>query len=380
MAKVRYHYVERKKSVSGQSGTETFDLPEGGFIPEIVVRVFATPTASSNPALPIVDAITKIEIVDGAKVIKSLNGNQIKALSMYHGTKIMHMTSTDDNAVEGYEDFRLILGKNINGRNYAPDFSRFNNPQIKISWDYSQTTTRHGMSCDADTSPALKLTVLCKVVEEGGQYSHGYIKSSTIKDWTQAASTTNVVEIPRGEPLLGILIEAGYDAKDWTEDVEKIKLDFNNGAWVPLELYEEEIVKFQEMVFGEGFEVTFFKDVMSTIEVDVHMGYPTAVNITSAEYNKGATYIFESAHRGVETLYVYDSAGAIYSTYHQAQFNVKGYIPFQCYYIPMSAVLDGAADTVDTTAFHRIELELTSGSSASTSSKPEVVAEYLITS
>jgi len=379
MAETRYHYVQRKDAPStAASGTHTYDLPESGTIPEIILRAYSTPTASSAQALPLIEAITKIEIVDGATVIKSYDGEQCKALSMYHGNHEHHCTSADENAVEGYEDFRIVLGRKINGRLIAPDFSRFNNPQIKISWDYSATTTKHGVTCEADTAPAMKFTILCKIVENAGKYTPGYIKTSSIKTWTQATSTQTVIEIPRGEPLIGILIDAGYDTKDWTEDVEKIRLDFNNGEWVPLELYEDEIVKMQEQWFGEPFKVTFVKDHTGAEEIDTHMGYVTGVSIVDLEGSDLYAPTWTAGHKGVETVTLITSTSAAYSTVSKFQWTVEGYIPFQGYYIPMSAILDADADTVDTNKYRRIELELTSGSSASTSSTPEILAEYLI--
>ena len=379
MPKTQYFYVQRKTSESGQTGTATYDLPETGVIPEIVVRAYSTPTASTNPALPLIDAITKIEIVDGAKVIKSLTGNQIKALEMIHKTRSLNMTSTDEGGVEGYEEFTLILGKFLNGRFYAPDFSRFDNPQIKITWDYSQTTTDKGMSCDADTSPNMKFTVLAKVLREGASYTHGYIKSVDVRTWTQSASTTEVTEIPRDGHLVGIGIECGYDAKNITDDLAEVKLDFDNGAWVPLHLYDEDVVACQQEFFGGPFEVTFRKDVKDGIEVDVHMGYVTNISVTDVEGKGGLTYAYPSDPSGIETLNVYASDGTSYGTYHVASFNVKGFIPFHVWYVPAKALAGTGQDTIDTSQFRRIVLETKSGANVSTSSTPTVIAEYLVT-
>lgn len=378
MAEVQYHYVQRKKSESGQTGTATYDLPESGFIPEIVVRAFSTPTASTNPALPLNDAITKIEIVDGAEVIKSLDGNQVRALQMIHDRKSLVLTDTDDNAAEGYGDFKLIFAKKLNGTSYCPDFSRFANPQIKISWDYSATSVK-GASYDADASPAMKFTILAKVVRGAGHgYTHGYLKSSSIKTITQAASTTSVVEIPRGEPLVGIMVDAGYDALDFTEDVEKLKLDFDNGAWVPMELYEEEVQTAMDMWFNGPFSVKFRKDLQDSVELDTHMGYVSDISILPLFDDSIAT-AYPSAPKGIETVNAYSTeTPAALAAYSQFCIEANGFIPFNCFYVPMGAILNGMADTVDTTRYGRVDLELTSGASASTSSRPEVIAEYLI--
>jgi len=378
MTKTYYHYVEKKHSESGQTGTATYDLPETGWIPEIVVRVFSTLTASTNPAIPTEKLITKIEIVDGATTLVSAAGYQLKALYMYLRSRSLAMTETAEGGVEGYDDIVIPLGGIFNGRKYCPDFSRFNNPQIKITWDASQTTGPHGESFDADTSPGIKITVLCKVLRDASGYSHGFVKFNSIKTWTQAASTTTVTEIPRGEPLLGIMIDAGYNAKNWTDDVNKIKLDFNNGEWVPLELDEEEIVPIQQDWFGGPFEISYYADVKDSVDIDTRMGFVTSFVGTGAESGtEQLLYAWPFKHLGVETISVSGASG--FSSYKKAQFKVTGYIPFQCYYIPMKALLDGGQDTLDTTQYRRIELETTSSSNASTSSTPEILTTYLIT-
>lgn len=249
MVKTQYTYIQKKTSESGQTGTATYDLPEKGYLPEIIVKAYSTPTASTNPALPLSDAITKIEIIDGGTVIKSISGNQAKALSMIHNHNRMGNWEINDNAAEGYDDFIIQLGGKIGDKLYAPDMSAFSNPQIKITWDYSITTNEFGASYDADTSPAMKFTVLGKILREPGPYTHGYLKTTKLYEYTQATSTTTVTEIPRGKPLYGLGIEAGYDAKDFTDDVNEIKLDFDNGDWIPFHLYAEEILTAQQLWF-----------------------------------------------------------------------------------------------------------------------------------
>jgi len=384
MAKVQYVYIKRKQSETGQTGTVTYDLPERGVISEVVVRAYSTPTASTDPALPLNDAITKIEIVDGATVIKSLTGNQAHALEMIHGNHARVSTELNKNSAEGYDDFVLILGKNVNGVDYAPDFSKFANPQIKISWDYSLTTGVRGATFDADASPAMKFTVFCKVIREGGKYTHGYVKSSEILTWTQAVSTTKQIEIPRGQKLLGIGLEGGWDSLDFTEDFEQIKLDFDNGAWIPLDLYEEEVIRFQELVFGDPFELTFRADVIDGVEIDSHMGYVGSVNIVAPTIVGGTASAYDmrwptASTMGVEEVNATDSIGAAYTTYSQGTFYVKGYCPYGMWYCPMSALLDGEGDLIDTSKYGRIVVQTVSGSSASTSQTPSLIAEYLVT-
>jgi len=378
MSKVQYYYVKRQQSETGQTGTVTYDLPEAGVIPEIIVTPYSTPTASTDPALPLSEAITKIEIVDGATVIQSLSGNEIKGLSMLRGDHDLASPEVNDNAVEGHDDFRLLLGGFYNGTNYAPDFASFSNPQIKISWDYSLTTGKRGETFDADAAPAMKFTVLAKVIRDGRGYRNGYVKSSELYTWTAAASTTTQIEIPRGEPLLGLGIEAGYDAKLFTDDCNQVKLDFDNGNWKPVELYADEVIASQQMWFKEPFEVSYMMDLISGVEIDTHMGYTTdvAMNATAAA---GRALSYVGGHGGVEAVYFSDVATpTTISTYEQVYVKSTGWCPYGVWYVPMSKILNGDGDTIDTTQFSRIMLENTTSAAVSTASTPAVIAEYLI--
>jgi len=378
MAKTQYYYIQRKKAESGQTGTATYDLPDSGIIPELVLVAYSTPTASTDPALPLNKAITKVEIVDGATVIKSLTGNQI--MGLYLNTECNEFASTEinDNAVEGHETFHIPLGRKIDGVNYAPDFSKFQNPQIKISWDYSQTTGPFGATFDADTDPSMKFTVMAKIVRDTNKYTPGYIKSNQIKTWTSSASTEVKTVLPKDRPLVGIMVEAGYDDKNWTDDINEIKLSFNNGEWEPIHLYADDIVPWVQSITDKPKKVSFNMDLKDAVEIDSHMGYLVHITGTGAS-SAGRSFEFDDSHKGVEAVgYMDVSTPAAISTYEQVRIEAIGYLPYQCFYIPASSITDGESDIIDTTRFDRADFYCTSGANCSTSSTPAIVTEYLI--
>jgi len=378
MAKVQYHYVEKKTALSGASGTFTTDLPEKDFIPEITIRFYRTTGTNTNGPLPVHLCVSKIEIVDGAQTIVSLTGEQAKALMYYRGDGYAVSTAKDTASTESYDDFVIKLGGVIDGVNYAPDFGRFSNPQLKVSWDTSITSYK-GVSYDAISSPSAKLTVLAKIVREGqGLYTHGYIKSAQIYTWTQGTSTTTDVEIPRDAPLLGLMLNGGYDGLDLTEDFEQIKLDFDTGNWVPLHLYEEEIIPTLATWFPKPVIYSFQRDIKDDIEVDFRMGYVEKIDFTALTDN-AREFNYQDGTKGIGTVGLFDSATPSEVTdFELCGFKVKGHAPFHSIYIPMSAITGGKTQTIDTKKFSRIILRTVSGASASTSSTPQVVAEYLI--
>lgn len=380
MPQVRWDYIQRKKAESGQTGTVQYDLPKSGWLKELILTAYSTPTASTTPALPLSDAIEKIEIVDGGHEIKALTGNQVKGLSMIHGHNPLCSTEINDNAAEGYDHFIIPMGGVFDGQEYAPDMSNFGNPQIRITWDYSQSTSEFGAVTASDTTPAMKFSLLAKMQAESGNLRHGYVRSRIVKEFTQATSTTNIINLDTDEQMIGFGVEAGYDALDFTEDIEEIKLDVNNGAWVPFHLKEEEVMHFQQQIFKMPFQYSWIADLESSEEFDSHMGWLAHLLMTSHDPDDHPlVHAFQTGHKGVETNFVFDLAtptacDELVATHLTA----IGWAPFHIWYVPMRALL-GNTDILLGDPNRDMDLELTSGSSASTSSTPDIIAEYLRT-
>lgn len=379
MGKTQYTYVERKHSESGAAGSAIYDLPESGYMPELILKAYSTPTGASDLDLPLSDAITKIEVIDGGSVIQSLTANQVKALSMIHKYKQLASLETNDNSVEQHDDFYIQLGAVLNGVNYAPEMSNFSNPQIRVTWDYSETTNQFGMPCDADSAPAMKFSVIAKIIKEGGTFTHGFVKSQAVKEWTQATSTTTKTELPVGDALIGVGVESGYIDLDFEEDIEQIKLDFNHGDWLPFDFYEEEIYTSQNWWHNGPFQYSWCADVIDNKAVDTHMGILNDLHIMSQE-NAGRAFEYQGSHMGVDQIGKWDLASpTVDTTFAQAYLTSIGQCPFHMWYCPMNAIAGGDKDTISTNDFKRIDLTTVSGSSASTSSTPTIVAEYLRT-
>lgn len=384
MTKTRWDYVQREHSETAATGTIAFDLPEKGFMPNLLMNIGITPTGNSAQVGAVTDHVTKVEILDGGLVIKSLTANQLKGLAMIHGHRQMGSTEINDASVAGYDNFIIPMGGFFNGKKYAPDMGQFSNPQMRITWDCSITTTEFGVTVTADTSPAMLISVLAEIASEGAQYSHGYLKSSIVKEFTQATSTNTYIEIPKGDNLVGIGIEAGYDALDFTEDVEEIKLDFNNGEWIPFHLREKEIMPFQQHIFKAPFQYSWMMDLESSEEIDTHMGFLlhlSAMGTPSATaHDMMNIFNYEKGNKGVETIRMFDATTPLAcDVFKGIYLQSTGWAPFHIWYVPCSFLNGGENDLIDTSEFGRIEVEMKSGSSASTSSTPDLIVEFLKT-
>jgi len=384
MVRTRWDYIQREHSETAATGTKAFDLPEKGFMPNLLLDVGFTPTGNSAQPQSISELISKVEIVDGGLVIKSLTGNQLKGLSMLHGHNPLGSTEINDGSVAGHDQFHIPMGGIFNKTRYAPNMGQFSNPQIRITWDASDTTTEFGVTTTADTAPALLISLLAELTTEAGPYTHGYVKSTIIKEFTQATSTNTVIEIPRGDQLVGIGVEAGYDALDFCEDVQEIKLDINNGEWIPFHLREKQIPAFQQMIYKKPFQYSFISDMENAEEMDSHMGYLLHLSTQSLGIGDdalpGLVCSWDPTHKGVETIRITDCATpTVCDEFRAVMFQATGWMPFHIWYCPMSVLNAGENDLLNTLDFGRLEVEMLSGSSASTSSTPSIIAEFLRT-
>lgn len=379
MALPYFWYTERKNAPStAASGTATYDLPKKGWIPKLTLTAYSTPTASTDGALPLNKAITKIEIVDGGKTIVNLTANQVMGIYLHEGVREYNSPEVNDNAVEGHECFHILLARKVDGTQYCPDFGKFINPQIKITWDYSQTTGQFGATYDADTAPVMKFTIFAKIFPTSQGWTHGYARSREIYTFTQATSTTTHVDIPVKERLMGIMIEAGYDAKHWIDDINELKVSFDAGAWVPIDAYAEEIELLEAEMYGTA-KVSWMQDTIDAVEYDMHMGYITAINGTALS-SAGRVFEYDGTHDGVEAVGFMDAATpTAISTYELVYIQVEGYMPYQCLYLPMREFLGDGRDAIKIGEFSECDLKLVSSGSASTSSTPSVIVETLIT-
>jgi hypothetical protein len=381
MAKIRYATIanDKTETATSVSGTVTLDLPERGILLELYPQVTYTKVGTSDRPLPDFDAVTKIEVlVNGSTVVKSLSGQEIRALCFYnHGpfatTALFWGTGGD---TDGYTAFPLYFCRFAGDFLAGLDLGKYSNPQVKISYDTSTTSVDGNTYCAA-TSPTVKYNVLAKIMDEIPQgFLDMYVQGRRIDSWTHAASSEHSTEIPRGFPLFRLMYKCGYHEIGWTQHFNKLLLDFDNGIWTPLDLDHEGVAMLQKAWFPDPVTAGWWDKAASadTINLQVHqlagMGFVGAASSGTMPY-------YDMHETGLHDLVKYDNAGAAQTSQWHSHIFVQGWGPMQTICIPMGMLMGGGLDAIPTIDFGRIDLKITSGSSESTSAKGYVVAEYL---
>lgn len=380
MAKFRYAVLENDvaKTATLDSGTETIDLPEKGILSEVDFMARVTPSYTDDTPIPPWVVIKKLELlVDGSTVVKSLDGRQCKALIWYNQGPFdkagWYHTAHSHNVY--YHHFPLYLGRFCGDTKYGLDLEAYSNPQLKVEWDGSQTSD-HGATYDVNTSPAFTYNCQAKVFD--GRpigFLNKYIQSRQIDSWTVAASTEHSTEIPRGFPLRGLMVEAAYKSVDWFSLIEHLKLDFDNGKWLPIDMdYENLKATFlswfpRECAINQAVYNANGDDFDFQV-MEINSMLDGSVSLSNAAFGTGQTSY------GLGTINVSTEAGAAQTSGSMSWCRVAGWGPMGTIYIPMKELLDGIVEAIETTQYGRIDLKTETGSASGTSATTKVVAEY----
>jgi len=368
------------KTTTVTSGTETIDLPDVGYLSQVNLRAAALAQWVDEFALPMYHIISKVELlVNGSQVVKSLTGRQIRALAWYHGMDLINLGtySRGGQGEKTFWTFPILLGTKPYDPNCMLDLSQYSNPQLRVTWNAADTST-DGVSWDVSSSPTFRYGVDCILYRGTPGNVKGYIKSSEIDSWTTANSQIHRTEIPKGQELLGLSVEGRYTLLSNLNFFSRLKLNFDNGAWIPLDHTYDSLRALYATWWNRNVQVGIYKSIADGDTHDFMVGEIDGFSFLSETSSLGHI-ILAGAEYPIYTINCLRSdGGAAHSTRADVHIWTRGYMPHQTYYIPMWGFLGGDWNTLDTTKYGRIDLETTLGSAAGTSATERVCAEYLV--
>lgn len=381
MAKFRYAVLENDvaKAAATTSGTETIDLPERGILSEVIPQVRHKSAYVDNTMLPDYLAVTKLELlVDGSTVVKSLTARQAMALMWYNKGPFSinnnYMSVGNVNVV--YDAFPLYLGRFAGDTKCGLDLSQYSNPQLKITWDVSQTSV-DGVTYDANTTdPTFTYNVMAKLIDgTPSGFQNQYVQSREINQYNPTGTGEDTTEIPRGYPLKGLMLGSRYVSIAWNAFFDHVKLDFDNGKWVPIDMDYENLAQAFKHWFPEPCIYNTWLKQADGDNFDQCMMQASSLSYAGAGSNVYHCLwgVFEFP---IYTMSIYSHDGTQNTAATDIFYQVTGWGPMQTIYVPMGQLVTDGMDAIDTTEYGRIDLKIgTSG--ASTSAITRVVAEYL---
>jgi hypothetical protein len=335
---------------------------------------------ADEAALPVYHIIKKIELlVNGSQVVKSLSGRQIRGLAWYHGMDLVNLGTyaRGGTGEKTFWTFPLLLGHRPYDPLHMLDLSRYSNPQLKITWDATDVAT-DGISWDISSTPTFRYGVDCLLYRGTPGSVEGYVKSSEIDSWASANSLVHTVDVPRGQDLLGLSLEGRYTLISNLQFFNKIKLNFDNGQWIPLDHNYKALKALYATLFPKMCNVGIYKSVSDGDTHDFMVGEIDGYGMLSETSSLG-WIVLSGAEYPIYTINCLRSdGGAAHTTRADTHIWTRGYMPHQMYYMPMLAWLGGEWTPLKTTNYGRIELVSTLGSGAGANATMRACAEYLV--
>lgn len=205
----------------GAAGTKTIDINVKDIMSRINFIWRAKVVTVSVMTAPSLDAISKVELVDGSDVLFSLSGVEAQSLN-YQNRKLMPYNALSL-TVDDYltNAFSIDFGRFLNDPKLALDPSKFTNLQLKITWDEDA----------ANGSVVVNSLEINADVFDGKAVSpSGFLSAKRFYEYAMAASGHKYVDIPTDRTLRQIMIRglstdhgpvALYDTFKISEDNDK---------------------------------------------------------------------------------------------------------------------------------------------------------------
>lgn len=381
MPKFRYSVLKNDvaKGSDVSSGTETIDLPEKGILSEVIVQIRSKKAYSDNVMKPDYHILRKVELlVNGSTVVKSLSGRQILALTSYNGgpfsTINTYQAQANHNIV--YSEFPLYLGNFAGDTKAGLDLSRYDNPQLKLTWNTADETI-DGVAWDGNSSdPTFTYNVMVKLFDGmPAGFTNRYVQSMEINNYNPATTGEIGTEIPKGYDLKGIMMGSRYVSIAWNTAFNNVKLDFDNGKWVPIDMGYANLAAVHKQWWPNPVVRNFWSTQAHNDNFDTGVMEVSSISANGA--GSSAYFMLWGAFEfPIYIMSIYDHNHAAYTTAVPVFYSVTGWGPMQTMYIPMSQLTDGITNTIRTQDYGRIDLKIGTAS-ASASDTTRIVAEYL---
>jgi len=381
MGRFSYREIEPEvvKTTALDEGIETIDLEGCENISQLNINAQVIQTDDGEQGVPIWEVIHKLEVLgNGSSVLKSYSGSECRAIAAYSGINLSTLGNygrhgTDD---KNYWSFPILFGRYPGDPKYMLNTDAWESIKARIHWK-ADTTTFNGTLYDVTASPGFKYAADAITYEGGSPPGlSGYIKSSRIKEFTAATSTRTTTEIPRGYPLRGIISSQSYTLLQWFNFYDKIKLDFDNGKWVPIECGYRQLQSMINQWWPEPFEMSMYTDQASANPFDTGFGWLTAMSGVSGSDSMDSLNLDHAPTFG-RTALIATEAGTAVTTETAWIIWTQGMLPHHCLYIPMWKFADLGADAIPTSEYKRIDFDTTTdGTGASGNCK--ILAEYIV--
>lgn len=228
MAKFNRGYVIQDAVQSSDSTTLDIKLPTSGMLSALVLRARATNGSTSNVDNPIMDTISKIEIVvNGSKVIRSITGADAVRLGwLLLGKRPQCLISEQADAVQ-FDTFPIMFGRYIGDPEFGLNLVKYTDPTLRIT--YNLAANRAVSATTAFTTGSMTFDIIeWRASKNSGLAPRGFVQMRQATSFTSVASGEKEIDLLRGEKLLGVAITAYERGVDDNTNITTVQLDVDD--------------------------------------------------------------------------------------------------------------------------------------------------------
>lgn len=221
------------------AGTKTADIKVRDPISEIILSLRWKNSTTNNQNNWISRNIQALEIIDGAKVLWSLDGEEAFGVACdYYKAFPSSEFSEIPNDVQML-NLVIPFGRFYGDREYAFDPTRLVNPQVRLTWDAGAV---RDLGVTSFLTDYLTASICCRIME-GVAAPAKMLSWKEVKKWTTADGTRAYIDLPVDAPYRKMLLRPVVAAYSVDQLFETVKISCDNGKFVPLDMRWYEFVR-----------------------------------------------------------------------------------------------------------------------------------------
>lgn len=351
---------------SSDDTTKIVKLPLSNVLHSLFVKVEVTNGATNAQDQDLDDVVDKIEVIaNGSEVLFSMTPQEIRRWTLLQlGQLPVEIVNEGPDQVQ-MAIFPILFGQTEFDPNYWLPCSKFSDLELRIK--YSPT-----IAATSFATGTVTITVLALMTMGGdpGNYA-GTFKTSTVYDFTTAASGDETIDLPRSHPYKNILIycyEAGIEE---AVDITKVKFSLNAGELIPFNVNWDDLSQWNQLRYG-----LFPQRKLTVHRADGDVIHTKLSRIVAAEATARSGEnldIFSALAGDALTVNSIDQSLQAVNEGGTATYNIHDAVPTDHYVdllvksigMPYAVVLPfdiaGIGGLLDPTAYDQVQLILTQG-------------------
>ena len=352
--RIRNEYLEKARGVA-DSETVTVNIDVLNPISALVIVYQATNGATSNQGVAIHDDVDSIDLVDGSEEIFSLSGIEALILNAFEAKRMPYMDITEAAGGVQKEAFIINFGRYIGDPDYWLDPTEFRNLQLRLAHSLTISATA-GFATGSGV-----IDVIAKVFEEKPSGRNGYMIAKEQYSFTSGASGIETAMLPT-DYTWRMLIQRAYEsAMPITADITNIKVNFDGGRFVPVDMGMLDILQDNANKLG-AFQ--YAQEFLRTDGDDVSLYLQSPMSVFANAYVDMSLSSIDNlvANQATIQLIDFDTTPAIAkATADKAiMLECAGYAPFGSILVPLCDPYDNG-NWLQAGQYSKAKLELTQG-------------------